>query len=849
MAPTRKLRTYNPSSTVNSSVDAFNLLFATNMTQRLISKKKSKKKKFSVKELPKRSEKTMSMDDSLQVSTEDTFDKLKRGPLYNKVKLISDNVCISSSTDELVAIKHLSFNLTDSFPMITRRRKKFLNSYKDKSCSLLQRFKDPTVEVLNSIEIEIETKNYSESSSYIKIPKDQNIKIPSSKNDSNVCYINDCSRMEDSFSKIFLEKQPIKCSTPVTSFKIKNNSPVKCIVPFLKQSFEEIKRWEHEFPVTKETNSMSLQVIQNNEVSVDDSNDFINLRKRRIFKFEPSFDKNISKCTTKNHVSSLDECNSFENNRNLKSKYQSKSNSSSYNLDNFESFFKNCYDQDKTAPTDDVPKEEQKSDHTTENDHPSENNFMRQKQRLFPNSIKSDYLEIFTQSENVPNSTREVALLNYTKNTNCIDPVFVSHPSLEDFENFYSYYMSQIYLSNSEIYDVHHNSNKKEKPQKDIMVNLTKNSHIFEKFYKDHYAEINGEEQHFSDHYIVPTCKDLIINLTRREDMFEKFYQEYYSIVDCQTNRRGKSETDIIENIITELVVNVTKKNIQEYMFSSISANKSTTKNQESKYSKITKPTGNLRTNMKCQENKCTSIESNINITEFNSTENLISHLVDGITENSFNISDHYYNKSSNLLEHEIANDSQNIDLEPNKYLKHENDNESFIIDGSFEDSHYTCLRASQNNENTCQNRKKLLHKNNHWEKLKLSSICSNIKKEVEPIAPLEVPTSINQTIIDLTNTIDEPVINATKESSETTTCNMIDTSVPDSNQTDPNNFKVPMHLRNLPNKALMLKPGKLWRRSLLMNRRSNLLTEITTEENCISNIGEFLLSFFTCHQ
>lgn len=209
MAPTKKVKTYNRSSSnINSSVDAFNLLFAKNITQRLISKKKIGKKKVVVKELPKRTEHYLLSDDSLQISTEDTFDKLRKGPSYNKLKEISFeisalNTKMSVLHNSNVSKKFASLNVTDFSPVTTRHRRKFSNSIRNRSDSLLERFKEPTMDILNSIEIETNTsKKKNNSSSYIKLPiksqKGSNISWNNMINTKN-----DYSRMEDLSLKYF----------------------------------------------------------------------------------------------------------------------------------------------------------------------------------------------------------------------------------------------------------------------------------------------------------------------------------------------------------------------------------------------------------------------------------------------------------------------------------------------------------------------------------------------------------------------------------------------------------------------------------------------------------------------
>lgn len=275
MGPRKNLKTYS-STSINSSVDAFNLLFAKNLTKRIICKKKTGRKKFKIRELPAHRDQTVFKDDSLQVSTEDTFDKLRKGCLNGSHKL--DNASTSESTTSYVPFSLTRTNHSDNShsPKITRSRKRLSASLKNKSDSILQRFNDPTNETINSIEIEVETNKNMDSLSYIRIPqvKSDNNKL-STKYPSIVHSTDDCSKMDDSFtnifSKTFLEKQHIMSSTPLASLKRNKESKL------LLKSFEKIKSWEHVFP-TDESNS------SNGKMNKSETNAFINLRTRKIYK-------------------------------------------------------------------------------------------------------------------------------------------------------------------------------------------------------------------------------------------------------------------------------------------------------------------------------------------------------------------------------------------------------------------------------------------------------------------------------------------------------------------------------------------------------------------------------------
>ncbi|VEN62935.1 unnamed protein product [Callosobruchus maculatus] len=112
MAPKNKLKTYaGPNkSVVNTSVDVFNNLLAKNLSRRVIGVKKRKRQNL-IKELPQRVAHTLLVDDSFQISTEDTFDKLlKKKPENSKGRTNSKHSSKSSRSPVWTRSKSRSFS-------------------------------------------------------------------------------------------------------------------------------------------------------------------------------------------------------------------------------------------------------------------------------------------------------------------------------------------------------------------------------------------------------------------------------------------------------------------------------------------------------------------------------------------------------------------------------------------------------------------------------------------------------------------------------------------------------------------------------------------------------------------
>lgn len=673
MAPTKKVKTYNRSSSnINSSVDAFNLLFAKNITQRIISKNKIGKKKVIVKELPKRTEQYLLSDDSLQISTEDTFDKLRKGSSCSKLKEVSFDISalktkVSVLQNSNISKKYTSLNVTDFSPITTRNRRKFTNSVRNRTDSLLERFKEPTMEILNSIEIETYKKT-NNSSSYIKLPiKNQKGSNISCNNMTNTT--NDYSRMEESFTKIFFQNQPDYCSTPVPNLK-KQLSTAQLIIPLLKESLGEIKSWEHEFPIIKETDRASTYTVEDSQDTNSDSVHFINLRGRRIMRSNNSETKSYSKSGS------------------IPSR--------TYSLDNFNAFEK---------------------------------------------SVNSIYNSL-SKDENLTNS-------------DYILPKDIT---------------TKIGSWNSNLSNNVNKCNESENPQK-VIINLTNNIESFENFYQNHYSEVSQDLTNCSNHNKTSSNrKDLIVNITRQEERFEEFYSKHHTPIEADIYSRRESETEIIQNLVSELIINVTRSNLDILNFSN---------------------NGN--------DDTATYTSSIEHIT----AESLVS--------TNFN----YNNKPSTVS----TKDSDICDIKSDHILIDEcSELDTFIIESSLNDSAHTHLRSYQT-KNKCTNKFK-------------SHESSSKKEESEQQVSLVTPLTQQSSVIDLTDSLDEL---SRFSKTPLKSSDIIESSICETNNREESNFKVPQ----VPNKNLVLKPGKLWRRSLLMYKRSNFLPEITRD---ICSAGKWFL-------
>lgn len=193
MPPVNKLKTYGAPR--KSAMCRSILLHTTSQIQ----KPSKRKKKFKIQELPRRHGQTLLADDSLQISTEDTFDKLfRQKQSYNKTngsfgksdKITdssdkqfcqqnsngineSDNKSLTLDKDDFC--KLLRHEQIPKINEINHTREK-LDNFTETKNIYISRLGEPSSEKIEeSIEIERIRRNKDESLSYIEVPKHNNI--------------------------------------------------------------------------------------------------------------------------------------------------------------------------------------------------------------------------------------------------------------------------------------------------------------------------------------------------------------------------------------------------------------------------------------------------------------------------------------------------------------------------------------------------------------------------------------------------------------------------------------------------------------------------------------------------
>ncbi|XP_057657544.1 uncharacterized protein LOC130894639 [Diorhabda carinulata] len=253
MAPSKRIKTYRRSNTslVNNSVDAFNVLFAKNMTKRLL----MKKKKFSVKDLPPRNKcESLLGNDSLQISTDDTFDKLLKKSKEKPKEVPTVNISCDIANAEIVA------NTTVNKSTRTTRANNsslcsssLLNTNENIDSveqTHLRRLLQPSIEKIEeSLEIESARLKPNFSLSYITVPKETNTSAETSH----------LGISATDFIKNLQQEVVTHCSTPIVSSKKKKNvnkavSPIK-ITTLLKKTFQDINKWDSEFPLENQSDN------------------------------------------------------------------------------------------------------------------------------------------------------------------------------------------------------------------------------------------------------------------------------------------------------------------------------------------------------------------------------------------------------------------------------------------------------------------------------------------------------------------------------------------------------------------------------------------------------------------
>ncbi|KAG5894090.1 hypothetical protein JTB14_003946 [Gonioctena quinquepunctata] len=542
MAPVNRMRTYRGSNnSVNNSVDAFNVLFAKNMTKRLIGRKK--KKKCFIRPLPHRKSRSMLIDDSLQISTEDTFDKLLKGNINNKVEsqsLTSESFDMSEKSGSIdMSKKGKSITQTSSFysPIMTRRRKKIQleetpSSYNlSKSTNLsdnpnpyLFRMKEPTVDRIDvSVEIEGVRKEHNFSS---YVDKDPSLSV----------IANNTQSVSNVPTRNFPDKQ-IHCSTPLLTLKSQHKnvnhtiSPIQNLSSFFKESIEEIHKWGKKFPVTQvdehltkkraETSDFSCsRSLQNIKESSNVRESYLSLRKRKIWKSDEKKKKNSSWDSHNNFTVSLKTFDFFE------------SRNSCYNLIDINS---NRRKNSKVpyTPLDYVTKRRKIcSDY-----HPKiedEERFKKSrsyKSNEFLSNCDKTEEGLVGGSKDSGGKRQKTLVVNLTRVSELQPRKESEHVEsiLSSFEEFYSRCLIQDVNQSQPSNKI--NAPAAKEPQKDLLVNITRN----------HYDPPSIDVTNVQD-------KHLLVNVSLNVDIFEKFYSKNYSSSENSLNTC--LETDDSKSII-----------------------------------------------------------------------------------------------------------------------------------------------------------------------------------------------------------------------------------------------------------------------------------------------------------
>lgn len=244
---TYERKTRSQVSNTSKSVDAFNALFAQNLTKRLKSRRKAKIK---LKELPPRLEE-YATDVSLKVSPNNTFDKIAKGKTFNKVKVGSFQKIVSSDSEASKSnLGQMSVSNHSSIMTRQRKRSKIAAEISNPSVTEKNSTLDrPVTSSCLSIEKENKSNFLSYSSlTYIKLPKIT----------ENVVNNNPERSYEPIFSDTFRERQAIHSSTPcVTAPTTKLiTDPISPITKsdssnsthLIEKSYDQIRKWDSQFP-------------------------------------------------------------------------------------------------------------------------------------------------------------------------------------------------------------------------------------------------------------------------------------------------------------------------------------------------------------------------------------------------------------------------------------------------------------------------------------------------------------------------------------------------------------------------------------------------------------------------
>nr|XP_023028498.1 uncharacterized protein LOC111516542 isoform X1 [Leptinotarsa decemlineata]XP_023028559.1 uncharacterized protein LOC111516542 isoform X2 [Leptinotarsa decemlineata] len=676
MAPVNKMKTYgrSNSSIVNNSIDAFNVLFAKNMTKRLIGRKR-KKNMCSIKPLPPRTRSETIFEDSLHVSTEDTFDKLLRGNVRKKDKAQSQPEESNISKLLLNESKSRSVTGSKSFysPVMTRSR---LNAKLSKSSSIQEisssvennsnnmtnpyqyRLTEPTVDGIDaSLEIESARKN-NDSSSYIIVDK-----IPSlftEVNSSQPIYNN-------IFTKTFRDKQHIHCSTPITKSRaiVDNHtmSPIKNISSLVKESFEEIKKWDEKFPITNMMQNESLAKRsskpprnsseecsfkgftkqEQDVIQIDESSKINPESYTSPMKSVERSDFHSSSMPQNRLIVSLDAFSTFENQNNSQSSKESNLHSETNCQEECETPV-NFITKRRKVCSDSQLKLSSRENYENSRSFVAQNKSTIEQSKMFPqicdilsenkSSEDESDMETISLKELVVNLSRIPESTLRSKRESSV------RNSLSSFEEFYSKSIREISQCENVI-----NTAKNAQEDKDLIVNLTRNQH------------------HMLTKY-VPQCtnKKLLVDLTQNVDIFENFYSENYSVSDsgscldtnsntgfsCSNNH---SDESVIESSFIEKP-NKVVKNVSSLVSSHVKIN-----SQQNDVLNSSEKNTIIRSNSLSNSRSENSETIKVTYTSVNSYKNNITHTSEPhklsfISETS--LQESYKEHSSDIIESSI---------------------------------------------------------------------------------------------------------------------------------------------------------------------------------------------------
>lgn len=244
MAPVNRLRSYGNKNTSilqkSRSVSVFNDLFAKNIQRRL--KRKPTRHENIVPELPPRTTPELTVfEDTLHVSTEDTFDKLRRGPISNNVNIVDSYHRIHSSDSDISKSKiNISTNIVEpSKTNIVQRRKR---PRKQKPLLVYK-----TEEIAPTLPDETpESQRIEESLEVVCEAKDKMLNVTPmfpkpKKTDKSDIFISNSSFQPKIFSSTPLIKRPSKSQRSLRGRPTQLNVNNKFL---LEVSYGEIQKWD-----------------------------------------------------------------------------------------------------------------------------------------------------------------------------------------------------------------------------------------------------------------------------------------------------------------------------------------------------------------------------------------------------------------------------------------------------------------------------------------------------------------------------------------------------------------------------------------------------------------------------